>query len=250
MKQLIFHRQLDSTNRLAKELAHAGIAAGTVIQAERQSAGRGQYGRSFCSPPGGLYFSLILHPPLPAQEVALVTLAAGMGCRDALLAQARLPVQIKWPNDLYCGDGKIAGILSEYCTPAEGAGPAAVIVGVGMNVNSSLADFPEELRSQLGTVRECCGAPQDMGLLLEACVAAICRRVQQLIQDREVLFAQWREADYLSGRRLRHMLHETQLAIGVGRGIDAQGHYLLEDEGGRLQRILGGQLRPLAAAEQ
>ncbi len=250
MKQLIFHRQLDSTNRLAKELAHAGIDTGTVIQAERQSAGRGQYERSFCSPPGGLYFSLILHPPLPAQEVALVTLAAGMGCRDALLAQAALPVQIKWPNDLYCGDGKIAGILSEYCMPVEGTAPAAVVVGVGMNVNSRLADFPEELRPQLSTVRECCGTPQDMGHLLEACVAAICRRVHQLIQDRKSLFAQWREADYLSGRRLRHMLRERQLATGVGRGIDAQGRYLLEDDKGRLRQILGGQLRPLAATKR
>lgn len=251
MQRLMLYPQLDSTNRLARELVREGSAAtGTVIQAERQSAGRGQYERSFFSPPGGLYFSLILRPALPAQEIPLVTLAAGLGCRDALLAQSALPTRIKWPNDLYCGNRKIAGILSEYCQPGEAGGAAAVVVGVGMNVNSRLADFPEELRLQLGTVRECCGAAQDMTGLLEACVAAIGRRVQQLLEDRPVFFAQWSEADYLRGRELRHMLREKCLASGVGQGIDAQGRYLLRDDEGRLLRILGGQLRPLAVVEE
>lgn len=251
MQRLMIYPHLDSTNRLARELILEGHATtGTVIQAERQSAGRGQYERSFLSPPGGLYFSLVLRPTLPAQEIPLVTLAAGLGCRDALLAQSALSARIKWPNDLYCGDRKIAGILSEYCQPLEARRPAAVVVGVGMNVNSCLADFPAELRLQIGTVRECCGAPQDMAALLEASVAAIERRVQQLVEDRPGFVAQWNEADYLRGRELRHMLRETCLASGVGQGIDAQGRYLLRDGEGRRLRILGGQLRPLAAGEE
>lgn len=251
MQRLMIYPHLDSTNRLARDLVLEGHAAtGIVIQAERQSAGRGQYERSFLSPPGGLYFSLILRPALAAQEIPLVTLAAGLGCRDALLAQAALSARIKWPNDLYCGDRKIAGILSEYCQPLEAGRPAAVVVGVGMNVNSRLADFPDELRLQLGTVRECCGAPQDMAAVLEASVAAIERRVRQLVEDRPGFFAQWSEADYLRGRALRHMLREQCLALGVGEGIDAQGRYLLRDGAGRVLRILGGQLRPLTAEEE
>lgn len=114
MVQLFYHPLLDSTNRLAKELAWQGAAPGTVVQAAQQSAGRGQYERSFLSPLGGLYFSLILRPTLQAQEVAMVTLAAGLGCRDAISDQCQLRTRIKWPNDLYCKEKKIAGILSEY----------------------------------------------------------------------------------------------------------------------------------------
>lgn len=245
MQELIYYQQLDSTNRLAKELAHQGAVAGTVVQAKRQSAGRGQYERSFLSPPGGLYFSLILHPTLSAQEIALVTLAAGLGCRDAIQAQCGLAPQIKWPNDLYCSGKKIAGILSEYCLEMADSGKTpAVVVGVGMNVNSRSTDFPAELQGQLSTLLDCCGKRQDMAALLQACVESIGWRVEQLTNSRSVFLTQWRQADYLFGRKVQHLLRDEQLALGIGQGIDEQGRYLLLDSG-QLRRILGGQLRPL-----
>ena len=85
MRQIHYYPQLDSTSRVAKDLLQQGAAAGTVVLAAQQSAGRGQYDRTFASPPGGLYFSLILYPEIQAQEAAMVTLAAGLGCRDASL---------------------------------------------------------------------------------------------------------------------------------------------------------------------
>lgn len=241
--QLIYYDQLDSTNRLAKELVQQGIASGTVIQAGRQSAGRGQYDRSFLSPPGGLYFSLILNPPLRPQEVAMVTLAAGLGCRDALAQQCGLIGQIKWPNDLYCSGKKIAGILTEYCMPAAENPEGAVIVGIGLNVNNRNSDFPVELQALLSTVRDCSGREQNIAALLWTVVAGICQRVEQLVEDRGRFLAQWQEADYLSGRSVQHLLRDTLLGAGIGLGIDDQGRYLFRQEDGQVRTVLGGQLK-------
>ncbi len=246
MRQIHYYPQLDSTSRVAKDLLQQGAAAGTVVLAAQQSAGRGQYGRTFASPPGGLYFSLILYPEIQAQEAAMVTLAAGLGCRDALGAQCGLSPQIKWPNDLYCAGRKIAGILTEYCLPAMGRREAAVVIGAGLNVNSSSGDFPEELRPLLGTVRDLTGAAiHDMETLLEACAACIERRVAQLLRDRSTLLAEWQKADYLLGRRIRHLLNEQVLATGIGRGIDYSGRYLLEQDDGSTGAVLAGQLKAL-----
>lgn len=243
--QLIYHERLDSTNRQAKELVQQGILPGTVIQAGQQSAGRGQYDRSFLSPPGGLYFSLILNPALLPQEIAMMTLAAGLGCRDALREQCGLGVHIKWPNDLYCSGKKIAGILSEYCMPISAEAKAAVVIGVGLNVNSRTSDFPPELYEIISTVRDCSGAVQNMAALLWAAVADINRRVDQLLAERATFLAQWQEADYLSGRRIQHLLRDTTLGTGIGLGIDERGRYLFRQDDGQVRTVLGGQLRLL-----
>ena len=246
--QVLYYPELDSTNRLAREMALGGAEPGTVIRAGRQSAGRGQYERGFSSPAGGLYFSLLLRPPVPAREAAMTTLAAGLGCRDALRELCGLAAMLKWPNDLYAADRKIAGILCEYMSGPELAEPV-VIVGAGINVNSRVADFPVELHDILSTVRELTGAEHDMEAVLAACAEGIERRAAQLAQDRARFLADWREADYLAGRPLRHLLKDEELARGTGLGIDEAGRYLLRLENGEVREILGGRLR-IAETEQ
>ena len=173
----------------------------------------------------------------------MVTLAAGLGCRDALAQQCGLIGQIKWPNDLYCSGKKIAGILTEYCMPAAENSEGAVIVGVGLNVNNRNSDFPVELQALLSTVRDCSGREQNMAALLWAVVAGICQRVEQLVEDRGRFLAQWQEADYLSGRSVQHLLRDTLLGAGIGLGIDDQGRYLFRQEDGQVRTVLGGQLK-------
>ena len=241
-----YYSELDSTNRLARERALQQAPSGTIIHAARQSAGRGQYKRSFASPPGGLYFSLILRPDISAQDIAMITLAAGLGCRDALAKQCGLAVRLKWPNDLYCKDRKLAGILCEYCMmPDEQKEKAAVIVGAGLNVNSRVTDFPLEVQPILTTVREECGKEYKVDELLLACAAGIEERVAQLQLERSRLLADWQEADYLAGRRIRHWVQDELVAEGVGQGIDAQGRYRLQQDDGQIRSVLGGQLRPV-----
>jgi BirA family biotin operon repressor/biotin-[acetyl-CoA-carboxylase] ligase len=127
---------VDSTQRVARERAAAGVPSGYAVVAESQSAGRGRLDRTWVSPPGGdLYLSMVLRPPLPARSAPLLALHAA-----AALAEA-LGVQVKWPNDLVAGSRKLGGILAEM--EAEGDRVRWIVLGLGLNVNRR--DFPPSL---------------------------------------------------------------------------------------------------------
>ena len=122
--------EVDSTNRLAADLARAGAADGTVVGAEHQTAGRGRRGRRWESEAGSsLLVSVILRPAPP-----LVTLAAGVAAAHACRAVAGVTATLKWPNDVLVGETKVGGILSELVADPGSLGDA-VVVGLGLNVD-------------------------------------------------------------------------------------------------------------------
>lgn len=241
----IYYEQTDSTNRIARELALAGEPAGTVVQAGRQSAGRGQYGRTFNSPAGGLYFSLLLHPDLPLEQRSLITLAAGLSCRDVLHERFSLDPLIKWPNDIYLGGKKIAGILCEQVSlhPLP-ASSAVVVIGIGINVNNRCVDFPVEIQPIVTTLREHLHAEVDINALLALLVARISKNVDLLGTDPATILDQWQRWDYLLKKAVVHTAGEV-ITQGIGLGISPQGQYRLLDDQGVEHDIIGGQLRPL-----
>jgi len=237
--------QTDSTNRVAREEAIAGAASGTVVWADSQVAGKGQYGRSFTSPPGGLYFSLILRPALSAESLPLITLATGLACRDALACNYNVDVKLKWPNDLFLRGKKLGGILCEtifasHFLPAQ----ATVIIGVGINCKGGIADFPEELRPLVTTLAEEYYGPLDLHALLEILVAEIHATVLLLPTERSLLLDRWQKHDYLMGQSLRYR-NDAESFTGIGKGICDDGRYRLVDAQGCEHAIIGGQLRPL-----
>ena len=129
--------EIDSTNESCRLRALAGEAAGLVIRADRQTAGRGRRGRNWSSPPGNLYTSILLRPQRLASEAAALGFAAVMAIGD--VAEALLSpgtqVQHKWPNDLLIKGSKASGILLE-------AQPGFVVLGIGVNIASHPADTP------------------------------------------------------------------------------------------------------------
>lgn len=124
---------LDSTNTTAWDLVNQGAPSGTVVIAQTQQAGRGQWGRQWQSPSGGLYLSLVLQPEVPASCSTQLTLAGAWGIVTSL-CNLGLSVQIKWPNDLVAQGRKLGGILTE--TRVERDRITAAVVGVGLNFNN------------------------------------------------------------------------------------------------------------------
>jgi BirA family biotin operon repressor/biotin-[acetyl-CoA-carboxylase] ligase len=120
---------LPSTSTQAWALIKAGAGAGTVVLAQQQTAGRGQWSRQWASPPGGAYLSLVLEPGLPLTDGILLTLASAWGLVTALTA-LDIPAQIKWPNDLVLEGQKLGGILTETRTQKA---LAVAVVGLGLN---------------------------------------------------------------------------------------------------------------------
>ncbi len=129
---LVFLPSVDSTMDEARRLLREGAAPGTVVLAERQTAGRGRLGRTFVSPPGGLYLTLLLAPPGDPADGWRCGFAAALAARDAIRAAGGPEVEFDWPNDLVLGPRKVGGILLELILPA-GRAPA-LLLGVGLNL--------------------------------------------------------------------------------------------------------------------
>lgn len=153
--QIIRLQSVASTNDYAWNLALEGANHGLVVVADQQTGGRGRLGRSWLSPPGmNLAFSLVLRPSLPPRDIPPLSLVAAGALLSCLVTH--IPrLSIKWPNDLYCGDRKLAGILSEM--KLKGLETDFVIVGIGINVNTMAADWPLELRSTAISMRQAVG---------------------------------------------------------------------------------------------
>jgi BirA family transcriptional regulator, biotin operon repressor / biotin---[acetyl-CoA-carboxylase] ligase len=159
---------IGSTNEEALRLARSGAPEGTLVWAEQQTGGRGRRGRSWSSPPGNLYCSLLLRPAVPPAQAAQLGFVAAVGMAETLLAvlPAARRLSCKWPNDLLIDSAKTAGILPE----AEGAGRnvEALVVGMGINIESHPADTPYR-----ATSLRAAGAQVSVEALLESLAAPL-----------------------------------------------------------------------------
>ncbi len=240
-----YFEEVDSTNRIAKELVEQLVPDGTVVHCGCQSAGRGQYERSFSSPAGGLYFTLILRPSgLAASRFPLITLATAVACHDVLFDETGLNIRIKWPNDLYVGEHKLGGILCESLVASSAQSEErTALIGVGVNVNSHTKQFSESLHPIVTTVFDETGKTFALLPLLHKFTAAITHEVQALQVRSEELLARWQNYDYLLNRPVCYTVGTTRLS-GIGGGISAQGYYRVIDRQGVEHAVIGGQVRP------
>ena len=142
---------LESTNLTAKSLGGSGDPTDMLIVARRQSGGRGRLGRSFFSPDGGLYMSLLLHPKLSAADAVRVTTAAAVAVCRAIESVSCGICEIKWVNDVYMNSRKVCGILTESKLAADGSLSYAVL-GIGVNLTPPTDGFPEEIKDRAGAV--------------------------------------------------------------------------------------------------
>ena len=150
--QTEYHSQVASTNDIAIARGKAGAAEGTLIIAEHQTAGRGRYGRKWSAPPGkSLLVSVVLRHRLLRDQVALPNLIGAIAIAQALRTTHKLDARIKVPNDVRIKGKKVAGVLTEFAYD-EQQHPFFVL-GFGVNVNSTLEDFPSELRETATSVR-------------------------------------------------------------------------------------------------
>ncbi len=140
------YQTLQSTNQTALQLASQGARNGTIVVAEQQTAGRGRLGRSWLSPSGlGIYITIILKPQFKTEQASGITLMTGLIVATTIEEQTGLPLAIKWPNDLLINGHKVCGILSEISADREKI--EHLVVGIGININQSVADFPDDLRT-------------------------------------------------------------------------------------------------------
>ncbi len=230
---------LDSTNDEARRRAEAGAAAGTVVWAGRQLAGRGRRGRSWSSPEGNLYCSLVLRPACPpalAAQLSLVTAVAVGAAVVGCLPPERV-TRLKWPNDILIDGCKVAGILLETGADAEGR-VTWLVVGVGINVRHFPADagYPATSLLEAGLAGE-----GEVEVVLKSFLDQFGRwyRVWRDV-GLEPVRAAWLARAAGLGTPISVRLHQETVS-GRFAGLDLDGALLLASgEGGQVVRVTAG----------
>jgi BirA family transcriptional regulator, biotin operon repressor / biotin---[acetyl-CoA-carboxylase] ligase len=231
----------DSTNRVAMEMAENGAKHGTVVVADAQTAGRGRMGRRWTSPAGkNLYVSLLLRPSVPTVDAPRLALVAGVALADAVEAVG-VPASLKWPNDLYCGGRKAAGILAEMASDPDGV--RHVVIGVGLNVNMEEADFPPDLRSTATSLRIRAGRAFRRVDVLARLLEAFGTRYAEFIEGGfPSLRDGWDRRDFLRGRRVL-LRRQGGEGWGTADGLDTVGALrFLPDGGPGIESVHSGEI--------
>jgi BirA family biotin operon repressor/biotin-[acetyl-CoA-carboxylase] ligase len=162
--EIVVVEEAASTNDLAWEAAERGAAEGFVVFAERQTKGRGQYGRRWESAPYlGLWFSVLLRPALTLRESPRLTPLLAEVVSATIAEETGCATTIKLPNDIYVAGRKVAGVLVEGRTASDGSYVA--VAGIGINVNQTIDDFPGELRDTAGSLAMAAGRRIDRSKL-------------------------------------------------------------------------------------
>jgi BirA family biotin operon repressor/biotin-[acetyl-CoA-carboxylase] ligase len=231
---------------MAKELASQGAPQGTVVVADEQTAGRGRLNRRWIAPPGtSLLCSILFRPNLLPSQVNRLTMLCSMAAADAVEEVARLPVGVKWPNDLIVRSQvanrrsqdwrKLAGILTE--TGLIGDDLAFAIVGIGINVNVPPEALPG-LAPQATSILAETGREIDRAELLAALLQHVEMRYQRL-KTGENPGQEWGSRLITLGQRVKVITPEDVLN-GMAEAVDEDGALLLRTDDGSVQRLLAG----------
>jgi BirA family biotin operon repressor/biotin-[acetyl-CoA-carboxylase] ligase len=233
-----------STNDLALAQSNTGAPEGTLVVADSQSAGRGRLeGRAWLSPPGtGLYFSLILRPQLAPADFPKLTLAAGLALCKALESHTHCQPGLKWPNDLFLHGKKCGGILTET-QAMTGAGQTAVVIGIGLNVNTPAEAFAGELQTKATSLLVETGTLQDRGALLAAILTELDLVVNRLERgDFPNILVEWRQRDIHAGQQVSWLNTQGHVVTGISLGPDEEGFLHIQDDQGQIHAVISGDI--------
>lgn len=242
--KVLVYDVVTSTNDLAHFLAQDGEPQGTVLFANGQTLGRGRLGNSWVSPPGkGIYCSFILRPELDVARMPLVTLTVALAIVKALRDVHVEKVSIKWPNDVYVGQGKVAGILTEMHLEGEKVGYA--IVGLGVNVNMSRDELPPGAASvAIALKREV-----DLADLSHIIIKNLDRLYVDLLEGRskELLEMIKESSGLILGERVR-VVSASHVVEGYASGFDENGSLVIRLDNGCCQVVHTGHLEKLGSS--
>lgn len=218
--------EMASTNTALKEMA-AGAPVGTVLIADRQTGGRGRLGRSFHSPEGGLYLSVLI-PPADA-----ITCCAAVAAARAIESLCDAEMDVKWVNDLYLKGRKVAGILAEGVLAPDGA-LTAVVLGIGINVGEMT--FPDELRSIATSLGN-----EGYSITREDLAAAFLNGLTETLCADTSVMNEYRRRNLVLGRSVTVVRgSETYPATAVA--VTDKGHLIVRTPDGQTHELSSGEV--------
>jgi BirA family biotin operon repressor/biotin-[acetyl-CoA-carboxylase] ligase len=244
--RLVVRDTVGSTSDVARELAQAGAADGTVVWARRQTAGRGRLGRPFASPPGNLYASFVLRPRVAPAAAAELSFVAALAVAEAAAAvlPAAVAVTLKWPNDVLVAGAKLAGILLEASTTPDGT-LDFLVLGIGINVTSHPTDV-----LPVTTDLAAAGARVAVPALLEGLAERLLAWRERWRADGFApVRAAWLARAHGLGQPIEVRLGNT-LISGSFADLDEDGAIIVASAAGARQRVTAGDVALVAPAPQ
>lgn len=219
-----------STNTEVRRRAQGGAPDRTVVAANMQTEGRGRRGKAFFSPGGtGLYFSVLLRPIMNLQDASQVTCRVAVAVARSIEKLAGTEAQIKWVNDIYINGKKVCGILSEAASDLESGSVEYIVVGIGINV--STRDFPEELKEIAASIPEGVNRNELLAEVLnqiDGCLEADCME-------------EYKKRSCVLGKPIE-IIYQDRKEPATALDIDSEGRLIVRDSFGNLKLLCSGEI--------
>ncbi len=237
-QNIIHFESIGSTNAEAKRLAAEGVPEGTIVAAEEQGSGRGRLDRSFFSPRGGIWFSVILRPGFLPQEAPKCTLMAAVSVAKAMEAFG-FSIGIKWPNDILHKGKKLTGILTEMSAEIDRIN--YIIIGTGINANINKAEFPPELQKTATSLQIIKGETIPRVKFFQSVLENMDELYKCAInQGFTPIMEEWRRLSATLGREVQVIgAGSDERFTGKAIDIDEDGALLIDTDTGR-RRVVAG----------
>lgn len=239
-KDMYIFNEVMSTNTLAKFLSMNGVGNGAVVISEKQTKARGRSGKNWESPLGGVWLSIILNPNVDHSKIPLITLATGVAVENTLKRIGVENAEIKWPNDILIQDKKVCGILTEAITSFNTI--ESIIIGVGIDANITIENFPKELQENMTTLNDEIGKKVDENLLIKTFLEEFEKISDQFVNgEYEAILKKWRKNSYTIGKIVE--VHEpfSKPYDGYVLGISRDGSLVVEKIDGTLEKVISGE---------
>jgi BirA family biotin operon repressor/biotin-[acetyl-CoA-carboxylase] ligase len=229
--EVIYYPSIDSTNTQAKRLINEGKDNTMLVICDEQTAGRGRQGKSFYSPAlTGIYMSFVTHPMTALQNAVTATTAAAVAVCKAVEKLTDKKPKIKWVNDVYLGDKKICGILTEAVTDFETQTVTSIIIGIGMNIKT--IDFPDDVENA-------------------SCLDANVKRADLIsaIADELYIITNRDYSDFISYYRSHSMIIGEKINFIQNDRVTPATAIEIDETGGLVVRLDNGELTTLRSGE-
>lgn len=236
---ILYEPEMDSTNIQAKRLGEHDAVNGTVVVTECQTAGRGRRGKTWVSPTGNCYFSILLRPEVLVDRASIITLVSAMALAKAIKQVTALDTMIKWPNDVIANGKKLCGILTESSTDLEYINYA--VVGIGINTNQT--DFPEEIKDMASSIRLETGKKVNRAELLGTFLNVFETYYETFLETEDLtkLSEEYNRLLVNRGREVKIIEKETERIL-TAVGIDDKGGLIVENRNGQRETIISGEV--------
>ncbi len=251
---IIYLNAVDSTNTYLDGLAKKGYPHGTVVVADTQTAGRGRFGRVWFSPPKrNIYMSILVRPSrgrVDLSDYAILPMLAGIACARAInkalslkTGESPLRVTLKWPNDILLKEKKLGGILVDSRIENIRSGNTYFIVGIGINVNMTLEEMPEDIKDIATSLYIATGMEFSKNEVIEEILKEFSKIYEEFLNNgKAYIVSEWQSRSSTIGRSVRALLSDGTEIYGKAIAVDENGYLLIAMYDGGIELIKAGDI--------